>query len=87
MRKPIFEILGYSLDFYIGTKFIGSMRIAVPDRKESGYAGRKRFTTLEDVVLDNRKVIKAGTYITTEMNQINGKVIDRPAILKNKKSK
>jgi len=85
-KENRFEVLGYSIDYYIGTKFIGSKRLDEPDRPECGYRGRQRYQTTEDILLDNRKFIRVGTDIVTELNQINGKVLNRPAYL-NKKDK
>lgn len=86
MRKNVFEIVGYSVDYYVDGKFKGSRNIDNPDRSVFGYHGRKTRELKWDVVLKNKRVIKAGTTVVTELNQINGKVLNKPAHLRaNKK--
>ncbi len=82
MRNNLFEIIGYSVDYYVDGKFKGSTNLEKPDREEMGYVGRKRFTLSTDMTLKNRKVIKAGTEVVTELNQINGKVLNKPVFMK-----
>lgn len=68
-----FEIKGYSVNYYVGTKFIGSVSIETPDREEFGYTGRKEDVLTQDVVI-GKKVIKKGTLVKTELQKICGRI-------------
>lgn len=68
-----FEIKGYSVNYYVGTKFIGSVSIDTPDREEFGYTGRHQEVLTQDVVI-GKKVIKKGTLVKTELQKICGRI-------------
>ena len=46
----MFEINGYSKEYYIGSKLIGKEILETPDRKRLGYTGRKLETLQEDIM-------------------------------------
>ena len=79
MKSKIFEIHGYTTDFYIRSKFIGSIKQNKPDRETLGYHGRVTEVTTQDIILDNGKRIRKNTPVTTECMAICGKVIGTQA--------
>jgi hypothetical protein len=76
-ENSLFKHIGYSLDYYVYTggsgKFVGYTVIEEPDREVFGYAGRKREVLKDDVVLANKKVIKKGTEVVTELSPMVGR--------------
>jgi len=70
----MFETIGFSIDYYVGGKFVGYVVNDAPDREQNGYAGRKVEILNEDVVCTNRKIIKAGQEVKTEQVQMYGKL-------------
>lgn len=69
-----FEQIGYIKEFYIGRKFIGSIKLQESDRgTKYGYDGRKTETFNEVILTDNKKKIKAGTELMTIVYPMNGK--------------
>jgi hypothetical protein len=73
MKNEIFEIKGYSKDIYVNGKYVGSITLEEPDRIVFGYFGRKTETTSDDIVV-NKKKIKKGQQIVTELQKICGRV-------------
>lgn len=73
----VFEIIGYTKEFYVphlgGSKFIGYMRVDETDRNTFGYAGRKKEILEEDVVFTNKRKLKKGTEVITEIIPLMGK--------------
>lgn len=74
-RKPQFEVHGYFKDYYYQGKFYGSQPIKEKDREQLGYGGRRLETLKEDKKFKNRKILKAGTEVKTEIFPVNGKLI------------
>ena len=72
-----FEVIGYSLDYYVDNKYIGSRRIEEKEDREIGYHGRVRQVLEEDIYLDNKRKIKAGTTVVSEQLPLNGKLIKK----------
>lgn len=70
--EKMFEIVGLSKDYYIDSKFIGSEKLAEPDREVGGYEGRRKEVVNVDITFKKKK-IKAGTTVTTEMCILCGK--------------
>lgn len=70
----MFEHLGYFKEYYINDKFAGKVN-AEKDRDQIGYFGRKNELLDQDVILDNKKKIKAGTKVVTVLYPLNGKRI------------
>lgn len=75
--NPEFEVLGYSKDIWFDGKYYGSIRMDEKDREQIGYHGR-RFETLEsNLKIKNKRIIKAGSEVMTEIFPINGKLINK----------
>jgi hypothetical protein len=70
----MFETLGYFKEYYIDSKFIGTIKCELGER-EVGYNGRLGEIVFEKVKLDNGKTIKVNTLVTTIVFPLNGKVI------------
>lgn len=75
--KNIFEIFGYSKDYYIGNKYMGSITLNEPDRQVFSYGGRQVAILEEDIVFKNKKRIKKGTEVMTELIPLCGKMVGR----------
>jgi hypothetical protein len=73
MQSSIFEILGYTKEYFIKNKLIGNIVVQEPDRKVYGYEGKVKEVLQDDIVLKNQKVIKKGTEVTTEIMPICGR--------------
>ena len=56
----------YFKDYYIGSKYIGSLK-SEKDRDIFGFYGRKNETTETDILLSNNKKIKSKTQVITEL--------------------
>lgn len=69
----MFEDLGYFKEYYIGNKFIGTLP-SVKDREVIGYCGQTKETILERLELQNNKVIKPNTEVTTILYPLCGKL-------------
>lgn len=67
-----FEIFGYSVDYRLNGRYIGSITIDEPDRKTMGYYGKRTETLENDLVIKNKKY-KKGTVVTTECYPLCGK--------------
>ena len=68
MKNSVFKILGYTKDYIINNKVVGTI-----DREIYGYGGKRKEILTEDVVLKNKKIIKKGTEVTTELLPICGR--------------
>lgn len=66
------KIIGYSKDYYVDRKYIGSL-VCKKDREVFGYDGRKEEILEIDIVFRNKKKIKKGTIVLTELQQLNGR--------------
>ncbi len=73
--KAIFEFKGYFLEYMIDNKLIGTTLLDNPDREEIGYYSRIDSIAEENIVLDNKKVIKKGTKFFTRIYPLCGKTI------------
>lgn len=71
--KNAFENIGYFVEYMVDGKFMGSIEIPQPDRKEVGYYGRIDAVATEDIVFKNKRRIKAGTHYYTRMYPLCGK--------------
>lgn len=67
------EVIGYSKDYYHNGKYIGSLKCE-KDRDVLGYYGRKKEILQNDVVFRNKKRIKKGELVLTELQQLNGRI-------------
>jgi hypothetical protein len=70
----MFKEFGYSKDYYHKGKFIGSL-ISEKDREIYGYCGRIKEILKTDIVFKNKKKIKKGEEVTTEIFPLNGRII------------
>jgi len=77
--SEIFHIHGYTIEIYVHNKYKGSYVVDAPDRKDFGYSGRKTEILSKDIVLSNKKRIKAGIKIMSECSPICGRT-KRPLI-------
>jgi len=68
----MFETIGYFKEYYIDRKFIGTVKCELGDR-EIGWNGRLGEIVFEKLRLDNGKVIKANTVVTTIVFPLCGK--------------
>lgn len=68
----MFETFGYFKEYYIDRKFIGTTKCELGDR-EIGYSGRLGEVVFERIQLDNGRIIKAGTLVTTIVFPLSGK--------------
>lgn len=73
MEKTEFEIKRFSIDYYVGSKYVGSMTIEKPDREIFGYQGRKT-EPLKTPLQTKKKIIPVGTLVTTELIPICGRI-------------
>lgn len=71
--SQVFEHKGYTKDFYVNGKYLGSCKCEC-DREVYGYAGRITEVLEEEVLLSNKKKIKAGTTCITELSPIYGRI-------------
>ena len=72
--KNQFEINGYSIDYYLRGKYVGSIKLNSPDRDVMGYMGRMAHIADSDIYIKNRKY-KKGTQFVTECVTLCGKFI------------
>lgn len=71
----MFSVEGYSKDWWVGGKYTGSTTIEKMDRKEFGYYGRENHTTEKEIVLNNKRKIRKGIKVMTELFPINGRIV------------
>jgi hypothetical protein len=71
-----FEDIGYFKEFYLDSKFIGTVACELNGR-EIGYYGRLVCPVFDDIKLDNKKIIKAGSVVTTMIFPLCGRVLPR----------
>lgn len=71
--KAEFEVFGYSVDYRVNGKFIGSLKIDTPDREVVGYHGRRLEVLKEDIKI-GKKTIRKGTEVLTEMFPLCGRI-------------
>lgn len=74
-QQTTFEHIGYSVDYFIENKFVGSIKIQEPDREVYGYQGRRTETLQNNITLINKKVLKKGVEVKTELVPLCGKFI------------
>lgn len=72
--QQVFNINGYFKDYYFNGKFIGNIRIEIKDRENYGYIGR-RSEILESDTIVNKKKLKKGSEVLTEIYPICGSKI------------
>ena len=72
----MFENIGFNKDYYYNGKYIGSLN-SEKDRDIFGYNGRKKEILENDIVVKNKKKIKKGEEVTTELFPLNGKLLNK----------
>lgn len=70
----MFKELGYYKEYYINNKYIGSVKCE-KDRETIGYSGKINEATTSNITLDNKKVIKSNTEVTTLLYPLCGKIV------------
>lgn len=63
---------GYFKEYYQDKKFIGSISNVEQDRETLGFFGAKKETLVADVKLTNKRILKAGTIVETQLHLICG---------------
>lgn len=69
-----FQTLGFFKEIYANGKFIGCINNVEKDRDTFGYYGKQTETLTNDLVTSNKRKVKAGTTITTQLFPLCGKV-------------
>lgn len=91
MTTAPFEHLGYDIDYWVNSKYVGSIKIQTPDRDQTGYTGRQTYTLADAITVCKNSgkniTLPAGVQVTTELIPICGKIIgdtleDRLNVLK-----
>lgn len=67
-----FQEQGFYVEYMVAGKYVGSINIAQPDRKEIGYYGRIDAVATDDILLNNKKRIKKGTKYYTRLYPLCG---------------
>lgn len=68
-----FEEIGFFIEYIVDGKFVGTKK-SEADRTEIGYNGRRIEVLTEEIILDNKKKIKAGTTVKTLLYPLCGKL-------------
>lgn len=67
----MFQQFGFFKEYYINDKFIGFIK-SEQDREKIGFNGRKNEIINNDLILENKKKIKAGTNVVTILYPLCG---------------
>jgi len=73
-QDSIFNVKGYFKDYYYMGKYMGSMGVSQPDREVFSYFGRITETLTQDITLNNKKRLKKGDVVVTELQKICGRL-------------
>ena len=71
--NSIFHVSAYMKDYYFNRKLIGTITLEHKDRKTFGYQCRRTETLKRDVIFDNKKKLKAGLVVETELLPLCGR--------------
>lgn len=71
----MFEEFGFMKEYYMDNKYIGTIKCE-KDREVCGYYGRQEEVLEEDVILDNKKKIKKGSKVVTQLHILCGKLTE-----------
>lgn len=71
--KQIFEDLGYFKEYYANNKFIGFINHVEKDREVFGYFGRRTEVLDKDITLDNKRKLRKGTEVVTQLQHLSGR--------------
>lgn len=66
------EVIGYTIEYYKGTKYMGRINTDVKDREHVGYMGKINQTATKDIYFKNKK-IKKGEEFSTILYPLNGR--------------
>lgn len=69
----MFQELGFYKEYYLNGKLIG-LSNCEKDREEIGYNGRKKEIIKEDLILNNKKKVKANVEYLTIIYPICGRI-------------
>jgi len=69
-----FETLGHYKEYFVGGKYIGTINHTIDEQTVIGYEGRKGEIIFDKLNLDNGRIIKAGTFVTTIVYPLCGKL-------------
>ncbi len=79
MTTAPFEHHGYHIDYWVNSKYVGSIKTDTPDRDQTGYVGRQTFTLADPITVNKNGgrdvTLPAGVQVTTELIPICGKII------------
>ena len=73
--QTTFKHLGYFIEYFVNGKSIGTKNVDQPDRTDLGYGGRTTEVAEENITLDNKKTIKAGTTVKTVLYPLCGRML------------
>jgi hypothetical protein len=73
-NSTVFEVFGYHRDYWVNSKYVGSVRLSKPDRDRMGYGGRVVEQLDTAVTLDNGKTLQAGVQVSHECIPLCGKI-------------
>jgi hypothetical protein len=73
-NDPVFEIFGFSKEYYVDGKLVGSIRLDQPDRELMGYMGRETDLIPESITLDNGVKLRQYKKCTTQLIPLCGKL-------------
>ena len=76
-KDMMFTIEGYTKDYYLDGKYIGSIQLETPDRETMGYYGRRMEVLEETVHFSKSKKIVKGKEVKTELQMICGRYIKK----------
>lgn len=71
--NDMFKLLGYYKEYYVDGRFIGTVNNVEKDRDVLGYFGQREEIVNKTIILSNKKRIKAGTVVNTQLHQLNGR--------------
>ena len=70
----MFEIKGYTKEYYIGYKLAAKEILETTDKKKFGFTNRELEVLKKDIKYKN-KIIKKGTEVYTEISPICGRLL------------
>jgi hypothetical protein len=68
-----FDIIGYTKEYDYKGKFVGYEVLKTPDRTKFGMEGKKTEVLKKDVTLSNKKILKKGSEVITQLTPLYGK--------------
>ena len=77
MNNLTYEHLGWTKEYYVNGKYVGTIRLDNPDRDHLGYAGRTISVLMDNVILDNKKRLKKGISVITMLYPLCGRKLKK----------